>query len=60
MDRLGVMYGGGYSDKLYDELWQYNLYTNMWTKLRGKFGESSPKSSKNHIMVTYSDVIYNM
>jgi hypothetical protein len=30
IDRLAVMYGGFYGDELYNEMWYYNLFTNMW------------------------------
>ena len=32
-DRLVILYGGQFGEKLYDDVWQYNLNTDMWARL---------------------------
>lgn len=32
-DRAIFLFGGQYGEDLYDDLWQYNINTNMWNKV---------------------------
>jgi hypothetical protein len=32
-DRAIFLFGGQYGEKLYDDLWQYNVNTNMWNNV---------------------------
>ena len=33
-DRLLFMYGGQYGEKLYNDLWVYNLNNNLWQRTK--------------------------
>jgi hypothetical protein len=32
-DRAIFLFGGQYGEYLYDDLWQFNINTNMWNKV---------------------------
>ena len=36
-DRTFLLYGGFNIDSIYSQIWQYNMYSNVWTKVN--FGD---------------------
>ena len=51
MSKSLLLYGGFYSDTLYNDLWQYNIYSNMWDKIST---EITPPGFKGHRVLLYS------
>jgi len=47
------MFGGFNSDTLYDDLWQYNIYSNMWSEI--SVSDNKPNGVKGHHIVKFSE-----
>jgi hypothetical protein len=52
---MALLFGGVYADEVFADLWQFNLYTNMWIKFQADFGDE-PEAVKAHTIVAYSEV----
>jgi len=39
LDRLTMMFGGMNSDEVFNDMWYYNVFTNMWQELKMKVDE---------------------
>jgi len=57
LERLALMFGGFYSNEIYDETWYYNLFTNMWQKMDVSIDPSTSNSAippglKGHSLVS--------
>ena len=46
IDRLAILFGGFYSDQIFNDMWQYNLYTNMWQEFDPTVNNEHAISSK--------------
>jgi len=33
VDRLAIMFGGTDNDKVFNDMWYYNVFTNMWQQI---------------------------
>ena len=65
LERLAIMYGGFYADKIFSETWYFNLFANMWQRQLSKTdstisNSAIPPGLKGHTLVTseYGVVLY--
>ena len=53
MTKSLLLYGGFASDTLYHDLWQYNIYSNMWDEIT--ISNDHPLGYKGHQVLLYSE-----
>jgi len=58
VNRFCLLFGGRFSYKLYNELWQYNIDTNMWFKLTYTEDNEVPPGSAYSTLTLFSGVLF--